>query len=262
MRSVDSKKYNKDYYNIFQKIDYSKYRYQNAPKKFQDVSKLIKINNKNTIVDYGCGIGDMCFYLSSKYNCKVIGIDYSADAITIAKKNLRIFNKNRKEKADIKFFNLSNTQLPILEKIDYIFLNDVVEHLYNEELKIIFNNFKKWNKKITIIIHTDNNIYLNCIRPILDVFTKLFKIYDKSHYISRKEIEKLHVNLTNPHKFKIFMKNLGFKKIKLMYPQVSKKVIEQQLGSKKTIFTKIFFIILNLFKFLSPSFYVSYKNIK
>lgn len=262
MKSVDSKKYNKDYYNIFNQPNYSKYHFNLAPKKFHEVSQLVNIDKNKIIIDYGCGQGDMCFYLSSKYDCKIIGIDYSSDAIFLAKKHLKDFNKNRKNKANIEFFNLDNKSLPDYKNIDYIFLNDVVEHLYNEELKLIFNKFKKWNKNITIIIHTDNDLYLKLVRPLLDIFTKIFNIYEKNHYISRKEIEKLHVNLTYPLKFKSFMKTLGFKEIKLVYPQISKTAIEQQLGGKKTIMTNIFYSILILLKHLSPSFYSSYKRIK
>lgn len=261
MKSVNSKKYNNNYWGLFKQPDYTNYHPRLANKKFREINSLIKIKKTDFIVDLGCGQGEMCFYLSAKYHCQIIGIDYSKDAINLANKYLKDF-KTKYKSANIKFFNLDNQHLPTLKKVKYVFLNDVIEHLYNEELKLMFNKIKNWDNNIKIAIHTDNNIYIRFVRPITDIFGKYLGSFNKNYFSSRKNIEKLHVNLTNPYRLKKFMSNLEYKQIKLDYPQINIKTINNQLGFKKNnIISLLMRFFLNLFKPLSPSFYALYKKI-
>lgn len=261
MKSVNPKKYNKNYWGIFKQPNYASYHPRLANKKFREINSLIKIKKTDFIVDLGCGQGDMCFYLSAKYNCQIIGIDYSKDAINLANKHLKDFRTKYKS-ANIKFYNLNNQHLPNLKNVKYVFLNDVIEHLYCQELKLMFNKIKDWGNNTRIAIHTDNNIYIRFIRPFTDIIGKCIGSFDKNYFSSRKNIEKLHVNLTNPYQLKKFMSNLKYKQIKLDYPQVDIKTINNQLGFKKN--NPISFLIkffLNLFRPLSPSFYAIYIKI-
>ncbi|HEX8923238.1 MAG TPA: class I SAM-dependent methyltransferase, partial [Patescibacteria group bacterium] len=143
MKSVSPEKYNKNYYSIFKQPNYRRYNPSLAAKKFREIDALVNITSKDLIVDFGCGQGDMCFFLSAKYHCKVIGIDYSKDAIDLALSHLKDFKYAQKQ-VDITFYNLDNDHLPDLSGVKYVFLNDVVEHLYDPELSQVFKKMYSW----------------------------------------------------------------------------------------------------------------------
>ncbi|HEX8923250.1 MAG TPA: class I SAM-dependent methyltransferase, partial [Patescibacteria group bacterium] len=200
------------------------------------------------------------FFLSAKYHCKVIGIDYSKDAIDLASNHLKDFKHTQKQ-VDITFYNLDNDHLPDLSGVKYVFLNDVVEHLYDPELSQVFKKMYSWGDEVTLVVHTDNTIYLNYIRPFADIIGKYFGGYDRNYFVSRKVLEKLHVNLTNPRRLRNFLLPIGFRQTQLEYPQVAASAITGQLGLKPgTWLSHPIKFILNIFKPLSPSFYAAYKK--
>ena len=89
--------------------------------------KLIKENFDLTgkkILDFGSGMGGMSLWYATNWDCEVHGIDIDAHHVTIAnavKKKHNITNVN---------FEVRNVlDTPLTEKYDYIFLNDVAEHI-------------------------------------------------------------------------------------------------------------------------------------
>lgn len=86
---------------------------------------------KNKILDIGCGVGTIDFYLASKGK-RVTGVDISSGAINIAKRNIGILNLRIKPK--FQYLNFMNHK--IREKFDCILITEVLEHLPNDKLAI------------------------------------------------------------------------------------------------------------------------------
>jgi len=104
------------------------------------------------VLDIGCGRGEVCAYLSN-LGAECIGIDYSNDAIKIAKKT---FGKNAT------FYQMDCTKMNFQQnKFDIIFMLDVVEHLEQKELeKTIANCYSILKPEGKLIIHTMPNAFL------------------------------------------------------------------------------------------------------
>lgn len=93
----------------------------------------------HTFLDLGCGRGELSLQLEKKAK-RVVSVDYSIPAIKTAK---QILKKAELVQADIVDF------LPRLrtEEFDGILMIDIVEHLFDWELKIVFNNIRRLLKR-------------------------------------------------------------------------------------------------------------------
>jgi len=264
MKQVNPKFYDKKYFefqssspNFFKKLTSNKFN-----KKYQEISNLIKLKPTDKICDFGCGNGDLSFLLFLKYDCSITGIDYSHDAINICQTKLKLFKKNTNNKPKIKFYNLDNQHLPKLKNIKAVYFCDVFEHLYPQEIKLIVNQVSSWGNP-DIVVHTDNDIYLKIIQPIIDATTIITgKSTLKEVKQQKKFHQKRHVNLTNPKKLSQTMETFGYSQQILAYPKIDKETVINQLGSlsKIKLLVKLSLFIVKLLPFLIPSFYSVYSS--
>lgn len=108
--------------------------------KLEAVNNLINFNDGEVILDFGCGSGNLCFFLSKKCNT-IFGLDAKSDAIDFA-------NKIKKEKKyeNCNFLFNESSKLPFYnEYFDKVFLLDVIEHIENprsilKEIKRVLKN--------------------------------------------------------------------------------------------------------------------------
>lgn len=264
MKQINPKLYNQEYFkHQSASPDFNKkIKITDFQVKYKKIASLTKIKPNQIICDYGCGTGDLTFFLSLKYNCKIIAIDYSSDAIKICKNKLKLFKKNTNSKAQIKFLNKNNKQIPDLKNIKTVFFSDVFEHLYDSEINLILFKILKWNKTTDIAIHTDNNRYLNFIKPIIQTIGLISKTTTVNK-IKKENLfnQKRHINLTNPNKLKKKMKSLGFNQIKIIYPYPSVFAVKSQLGklSNSKRIVNLSLKIIRKIPTLSPSFFALYR---
>lgn len=264
MKQVNPKYYDQEYFK-FQSVSPNfskKLKISNFHKKYQEIADLISLKPSDRICDFGCGNGDLSFLLSLKYNCCINAIDYSPDAISICRSNLALFQKNTNQDQKIKFYNRDNQHLPLLKKIKIVYFCDVFEHLYQSEINSIINKISKWGNP-DIIVHTDNNLYLKYIEPIINLICLLTKKTTIEQLQQQKKFhQKRHVNLTNPYKLKKDMAKRGYFQTKLEYPKISQNTIKQQLGplSKYKFLVSFSFFILKMFPVFFPSFYSVYSK--
>lgn len=109
--------------------------------------KDIDFQNK-VILDVGCGRGEVLQEAFKKSANFCIGIDFSKDAIEIAKKYCH---------KDIMLINDDMNNLykyPILFNFDIIFMLDILEHVNNNEVIIFLNKLRSRISKDTILIAT------------------------------------------------------------------------------------------------------------
>lgn len=264
MKQVSPKKYDSLYWDNFP-FDFNR---KLKLKDFGDVearmSEMLKLKKTDTIVDLGCGTGQLSFYLSLKYNCEVIGIDYSKDAIEIAQVNKKDFIENNKvDTKRITFLNKTNAELKIFKNIKAVYLKDVIEHLYDEEINKILDTIKKWNNEyMYIIIHTDNNLYLQYIRPFEDQINIFLHRITKKEIYRRNKIEaERHINLMTVNQVKKKLLRQGFITENVEYATLSSEKIREQLriAGQLNLLVQIIFFFAKLLFFLRPSFFILAK---
>lgn len=217
MKRVDSSVYSKEYY-LNTCLGFEKFEKFNGNKlnsRWEKLLSLIKVGKDSKILDVGCGRGDLVLYCAKK-GAFVVGIDYSKDAIDIARNLFKKQNKNIQKK--IKFYNMDAKNIDFKKNsFDTVVSFDVFEHLYKEELEIVMKKISKvLNRNGTLLIHTEaNKIYLNFthkfyIYPVSSVLIYLNKLFFKKEYAGfskdpRNELHKIqHVN--EPTLF--YLKNL------------------------------------------------------
>lgn len=102
---------------------YIKVKWKFESKNYEYYNDIIE--NRNQILDVGCGYGYLSLYLHYKNeNRKIIGIDYDKEKIEIAQ---NIFDKN----SNLNFF-IADIKTIDLGKQDAIFINDVLHYLTSE----------------------------------------------------------------------------------------------------------------------------------
>lgn len=122
--------------------------------------------NAKDVLDLGCGTGTMCFYAASK-DKKVLGIDISKNAITLAKLNSKKFELSKK----IRFINGDISKLNIKEKFDLIICTEVLEHVKNESE--VLHKIHKLLKPSGIIISSSPSVNAPLLKlGLLSTFDK------------------------------------------------------------------------------------------
>ena len=175
--------------------------------KFNYIKK--KINKKHIHLDIGCGSGTFVSLLNNKMSC---GIDISSKQIKYA--NMKYGAKN-------KIFYSFNKRIPFKKKkFDSVSLIELVEHLSDREIYILFKEIFRVLKPNGVIHITTPN-YLS-LWPILEIIL---------NQISKVSYEHQHIN-----KFNLFNTNKITNKLNL-------KIIE-----KKTFMLIIPFLSFFSFK--------------
>ena len=124
------------------------------------------------VLDIGSGRGEMAVRCAEA-GCRVWGIDYSHAALGIS--NALLTRRSRGEpKAAIAFQRMNSRSLGFPRGyFDRVFLIDIVEHLYLDELKDTFDEVRRVIKPGgRVVIHTAPNAWL--IKPIYLVAGILF----------------------------------------------------------------------------------------
>lgn len=101
------------------------------------IEKYYDLSGKK-VLDFGCGMGGMTLWMDSHYNCDIKGIDIDSNHIEIANTL-----KSKHKKDHVQFILQDIVQYPLEEKFDYIFLNDVAEHIHPDYLQPIFTQLQK-----------------------------------------------------------------------------------------------------------------------
>ncbi len=100
----------------------------NAENGFSKLDKeLIRSNfdlKGKEILDFGCGMGHMSIWFAKETGAKVYAVDIDENHITVA----REFHKRHPE-PNVSFHLSNIIENPLDKQFDFIFLNDVIEHI-------------------------------------------------------------------------------------------------------------------------------------
>ena len=213
IQGVDSKLYNKEYFGSVDGVEYFS-KNKTAPK-FIYAIKTSGITKGDTALDIGCGRGDLIMALARK-GANVTGIDYSQDALDIAQQ--AISNQSVEWKHRLKVLHSNATDLKFADQtFDYIFMTDLVEHLYHAELQKCFAECKRVLKSDgKLIVHTAPNRWYNDFgyplweQPVNKILNKLFRKNLLTRAI-RSEIDlKVHINEQTLLSLKKYLVATGF----------------------------------------------------
>ncbi len=143
----------------------------------QILSKHLKVDDNDLILDYGCGTGKYClFFKPTNY----LGVDIDEKNVKIAKKNFKNYTFSQIKPDNLQFSN---------KKFDFILVVGVLHHISDNDLIPILENFNR-------IIKPDGRIMV--IEPILSTtstrINKWMKFVDRGKYI---RYEKDLLNLFN-----------------------------------------------------------------
>ena len=109
------------------------------------IEKYYDLSGKK-VLDFGCGMGGMTLWMDEHYSCDIKGIDIDHNHIEICN-----ILKTKLGKEHVQFILQDIVQNPLDEKFDYIFLNDVAEHIQPDYLLPIFAQLKNHLKEGGII---------------------------------------------------------------------------------------------------------------
>ena len=179
---------------------------------------ISRVTNKpNRVLDVGCGNGILGSAIKSKYpNCKVIGIEYSEKAASIASEKLdevlRI-NLNELNAEDIK------------GEFDVIICADVIEHLLDPEscLQILRS---KTTSNGNLILSIPNVAHWSVLLPLI--------LNDRFTYTDEGLLDRTHVHLFTYTEIKLMLSrcelqiaNLNITKLK---KNLSSDILEKLLN--------------------------------
>lgn len=156
---------NQPEYNI---TNYHLKQYNEEYESVKFIKNYLKDLNFNTIIDFGCGAGSLCFYLKQIMNINFTGIDISEKILNIAKENNKtsIFIRSSFEDISNKYDLTISNQVIIILSPNYIttFINKQFE--CSNKYVIFFSLFTDSELDINIKINDPYNneiVYYNII---------------------------------------------------------------------------------------------------
>jgi 2-polyprenyl-3-methyl-5-hydroxy-6-metoxy-1,4-benzoquinol methylase len=169
----------------------------------------IEVKGKS-ILDLGCGRGELCIASMRRGASRVVGVDFSKDAVDLAKEH---FNRCEDIIAkDVKFLQKNALELSLNQQFDIIFLTDIVEHLYDDQISILLKKVKEHlSPNGMVVIHT---------MPTKEfiIFGQIFKsifyfVKGKKHTFITFKSQALitHVNLHHREQLERSLKDFDFK---------------------------------------------------
>lgn len=190
MRSVPAKLYTKEYY-LGSCRGFEEFLKGKISQRLLYALSLADLRKGMHILDVGTGRGELVVKCA-EVGVYAKGIDYSQDAIKIAKESLKRVDKEIAKRIFFERMNVKKISYPD-KSFDVVFMIDVIEHLYPEELRQAFLEIKRVVKPGgRIIFHTPNAWLIK----LIDLLAKIFfqwkehegHVNEQSFFSLRKEL--------------------------------------------------------------------------
>ena len=164
-----------------------------------------KIDKKNIHLDIGCGPGT---FLGQLKNTKCYGVDTAKKQIQYAEKHYKNNKRN--------FLLMKKTKIPLKSKsVDSITIIELIEHLNNNEIKLLLKESHRVLKKNGKILITTPNYF--SMWPLLEfIINSVSDLSYKDQHINKFNIFKIK-KIFDKKKFKI----LNLKSFILLSPFVA-----------------------------------------
>jgi SAM-dependent methyltransferase len=216
-RTVDPVIYDADYYlDAFSK-DENTYiaSLSNLPISLGRCFDIAGIKEGERILDLGCGRGELAYYCVLR-GCHATALDYSSDAVNLARRTRDSLPQKLRPKMEV--LHMDFADLNESYKFDVIFMADLVEHLYDVQLKKLFEKTKRILRPGSgrIVIHTaPNRLFINVIFPLKRILNwpQILQKKKSFFYTRGKYCYDLamHVNEQTPASLKKHLRGFNFK---------------------------------------------------
>jgi len=126
-----------------------------SDRRLRAVFQLADVKKGEHIIDAGCGRGELT-YACATVGASVDAIDYSNDAIALAKK---CFTDEHIIK-QVNFHCLDITKFVPEKEVNKVIASDIIEHLSSEEVEILYKNVSEFlTENGRFVIHTFPNLW-------------------------------------------------------------------------------------------------------
>ena len=140
--SID-KKTNK----IYGVTGFENFKHQRVDKRYVKFLRNLNLHGK-VVLDIGCGRGEVVNYCAKRGAKRVVGIDFSKDAIGIASE----FNRDN---SNVELIEMEAIDINFKNVFDVVFMLDVIEHIPDEEMQVIYPKvYSALKKNGMLILHT------------------------------------------------------------------------------------------------------------
>ena len=156
-------------------------------KEFKPIIEWVK--PKSTVLDVGCGFGDLSEFLTKKKNCEVWGLDLNINAVqSTQKKGLKASCCD--VDLGLKFRN---------DSFNYVVLCDILEHVYKP--KFVLEEALRVGKHV--IVASPNIAFITARMQLL------FGNFPETPLFGYKWYNTQHIHLFSYNDFKDLLKSLG-----------------------------------------------------
>lgn len=211
--TISADEYTEDYYHTscggYKEFNESKGII--LPRRFQIPLQVSKIDVGDVILDIGCGRGEILYH-AAKAGAYAYGMDYSAAAVKISSQNINDIGQDYAEKIIINAADAK--KLPFKSgSFDFVFMLDIIEHLYPDELDIAYNEVWRVLKDDgKLVIHTTPNLwYYHIGYPFFRFAQQLRNVFLPKNPRDRWLYSHVHVNEQTPYSMYKLLTAKGFK---------------------------------------------------
>ena len=117
------------------------------------------ISKDDHVLDYGCGKGRVCFFLSYECGCRATGIDISEKMIAKAEDNLKHFSR----KSKVSFHCCPAQSYEISGEDMFFFFNPFRDTILHSVLGRIRESWYLKNRKIRIFCYYPSDEFVACL---------------------------------------------------------------------------------------------------
>lgn len=174
---------------------------------------LPRISAGIRLLDVGCGDGDFALAVAHSGAAEVVGVDFDGNAIERADSK-----RTARGCRNCHFLRVDVSAIDLPGLFDYCVLNDVIEHLSDEELVILFDRLRRLLRpRGELVIHTPNGLAL-CNDTDSDWFQRSYKWYLRAfkgwrghaRTVDQIYYDQVHINIKSFRQLHALLRRSGY----------------------------------------------------
>ena len=143
--------------------DWHHFRYEPTP--YEVLERLLDsglINEKNHVLDMGCGKGRVSFFLAQTIGCRTTGVDFDSNMIEIAEKN----RKNVQHPELIQFVCAKAEEYEITDEDCFYFFNPFSEKILRSVMGHILDSWYQCPRSIKLFFYYPSHDVLSYLMTL------------------------------------------------------------------------------------------------